>query len=68
MGYVLSNRGSSVKNNINFYIDVICADICYVGILRSGDSFSFNNEAQSCSSSLVVGTLILLVRSNFNVN
>lgn len=28
MGCVLSSRGSSVTNNINFYIDVICANIC----------------------------------------
>lgn len=54
MGYVLSNRGSSVK--INFYIDVVCTNIHFAGILRSGDSFSFNNEAQPCSRSLVVGT------------
>lgn len=56
MGYVLSNRGLSVKNNINFYIDVVCANICYGGILRSGDRFSFNIEAQLCSSSLLIRT------------
>lgn len=34
MGCVLSSRGSSVTNNIHFYIDVICTNI-YVLVVFS---------------------------------
>lgn len=27
MAYILSNKGLSVKKNVNFYIGVICADM-----------------------------------------
>lgn len=45
---VLNNRSLSVKNNINFHIGVICANMYVMMDLKT--------ETQLCSSSLVMET------------
>jgi len=36
MGYVLSNGASSIKNNVNFYIGVICTNMCVIVVFSKG--------------------------------
>lgn len=66
---VLSNRGSSVKNNMNFYVGVICANI-HVTVVSSEvrTSSALITKLSHAAALWLQRHIILLARSNFNVN